>query len=185
MRRKSHKAMGRCLSGRYFPDSSRWDRKLFLLGCVEPDRNPVTYCKGSLRCRWMRGHDYENALRFMLRLTARMEKKSRFSPWDYYSLGKLIHYTLDAFTYPHNDHFPEGLAAHREYEVLLQTYFLQVLRDYEITEIFPALSPAEILKQEHMHYMQQPGGIATDTAYAIRVSCRLVQMLIPERHCVS
>ena len=90
----------------------------FLIGCIEPDRNPVTYLKGSIRHQWLRGHNYRNARRFMRRISVRLENKDSWNLYDYYTLGKLIHYTTDAFTYAHNDTFPTALTEHREYERL-------------------------------------------------------------------
>ena len=49
MRRQSHIAMGRFLLRTYLPHLPRQYARLFLLGCIEPDGNPTTYLKGSIR----------------------------------------------------------------------------------------------------------------------------------------
>lgn len=177
MRIRSHAAMGRFLVREYLRDLPPRYMRAFLIGCVEPDRNPATYFKGSLRSRWMCGHDYANASRFLLRLADRLEGRSHFSLWDYYSLGKLIHYTMDAFTYPHNTHFSEGLPAHRRYEIRLQIYFLAHLHRICIPRVPETLSAAELIQKKHAQYMKLPGRIETDTQYAFSVCCSLVDTL--------
>ena len=109
MRGKSHRCLGKYLVQHYMSDTPERYVKAFLLGCIEPDRNPATYLKGSIRCQWLRGHNYRNARRFMRAISARLEKKETLGLFDYYTLGKLIHYTTDAFTYAHNDTFPTAM----------------------------------------------------------------------------
>ena len=76
MRGKSHTELGNYLIRQYMPDIPSHYKSAFLLGCVQPDRNPATYLKGSLRYQWLRGHNYLNARRFMTRLSLRLEKKT-------------------------------------------------------------------------------------------------------------
>ena len=92
MRGKSHRCLGKYLVQHYMSDTPERYVKAFLLGCIEPDRNPATYLKGSIRCQWLRGHNYRNARRFMRAISARLEKKEKLGLFDYYTLGKLIHY---------------------------------------------------------------------------------------------
>lgn len=129
MKQKSHQALGCFLEAAYLQNVPRAARRAFLFGCTQPDRNPITYCKGSIRCNWLRGHNYENAAPWMAKLCNRLESKVVFSLWDYYSLGKLIHYTADAFTYAHNSAFPKNIAAHRTYESMLEADFLNYIKN--------------------------------------------------------
>ena len=93
MRGKSHCQLGNYLVNTYFPQISGPYRTAFLLGCIEPDRNPATYLKGSVRAQWLRGHNYENAKHFMGRIARRLEQKKCWNLLDYYTAGQLIHYT--------------------------------------------------------------------------------------------
>ncbi len=43
-------------------DSSK-HHKLFLLGCIEPDFNVLSYLKGSMKCQKFRGHNYKQRVR--------------------------------------------------------------------------------------------------------------------------
>ena len=185
MRRQSHIAMGHFLLRYYLPNLPRQYARLFIIGCIQPDGNPATYLKGSLRAQWFQGHNFGNASPFLFRLTQRLERKTDFSAWDYYSLGKTIHYTLDAFTYPHNQHFGKGLSHHRIYEAKLQLFFLSRLRNFRPEEAEVPDSAVGFLRQAHDDYLLEPGCVETDTKYALQVSCALIQKLtenVPQCH---
>ena len=124
MRAKSHHALGQYLLDRYLKQIPGFHARAFLFGCVQPDRNPLTYLKGSMRYQWFRGHNYPHTRRFIRRLSRRLENRQYWSVLDYYAMGKLIHYTADAFTYAHNADFDQSLSFHRKYEDALQKHFL-------------------------------------------------------------
>lgn len=177
MRGKSHTAMGHFLLERYLQDITETQKRAFLIGCVQPDRNPTTYLKGSIRSQWMRGHNYSNAGRYMTRLAVRLEQKRHFTLWDYYSMGKLIHYTMDAFTYAHNEHFPKKLREHRVYEVRLQRFFLEQVDSFRMPEEAWACSAADLIGAMHALYMEAPGSAARDTEYCVSTCCHLIAKL--------
>lgn len=76
--------------------------KAFLWGRVEPDNNRLPYIRDSLRIQPFRGSNYQNARRHILRIANRLQVSKHVGLWYYYSLGKLIVYVSDAFTYPNN-----------------------------------------------------------------------------------
>ena len=90
-------------------------RRLFLFGCVEPDINPFTYMRGSVRHRFLQGHNAENARKHFQKLLERLSRSGVHSPWQWFALGTLIHYAADSFTFPHNSRFPGSLADHVAY----------------------------------------------------------------------
>ena len=49
MRGQSHLSLGQYLAGRYMNHTPKASVRAFLLGCIQPDRNPATYLKGSIR----------------------------------------------------------------------------------------------------------------------------------------
>ena len=171
MRGKSHIALGNYLIERYLPEIPGHRKTAFLLGCVQPDRNPATYLKGSLRCRWLRGHNYLNARPFMKRLSHRLEQKSTLNLFDYYTLGKLIHYTADAFTAPHNDFFPGSLRGHRQYETALQHHFLAYLHRCSLPDIQPGRTIMEGIYSYHQEYSIGAAEIARDMHFALHACC--------------
>lgn len=173
MRGKSHKTLGIYLADKYMTAMPKRYIQAFLLGCIEPDRNPATYLKGSVRRQWLRGHNWGNSQRYMTRLSRRLESRHRLNLLDYYSIGKLIHYTTDAFTSAHNEHFGVDLQKHRTYEDDLQNHFLNYLSS--CPEIWTdAENPVmETIRSYHREYLCRPVSIHTDTRFAIIV-CSMV-----------
>lgn len=180
MRGKSHYSLGIYLSERYMQGLPQQYIRAFLIGCVEPDRNPTTYLKGSIRCQWLRGHNYDNARRFMRSISRRLEKKNQLKLWDYYTLGKLIHYTTDAFTYAHNAAFPTKLANHREYEAQLQNHFLHYLEEDPQVDTQIARSIMEAIYTIHREYEEQDGNIPRDCQFALKACCCILTLLFAE-----
>ncbi len=177
MRGKSHCQLGNYLVNTYFPQISGPYRTAFLLGCIEPDRNPATYLKGSVRAQWLRGHNYENAKYFMGRIARRLEQKKCWNLLDYYTAGKLIHYTVDAFTYAHNSSFPVSLQEHKKYEDALQVYFLRFLQGRGTPEKLPARSVMDTISKHHEDYLARTPDIDRDSRYAFSVCCCVARML--------
>lgn len=153
----------------------------FLLGCVEPDKNPTTYLKGSLRSQWLRGHNWGNSQRYMGRVCTRLERRAKLRLLDYYTLGKLIHYTTDAFTCAHNDFFGDDLKAHCSYEKLLQVYFAHYLDAAPHNELPHRSSAMETIHAYHRDYSATPRGIHTDSWYSIHVSAAVLALLLANR----
>jgi len=178
MRGESHRRLGQYLSEHYLQGVPQRCIKAFLIGCVEPDRNPVTYLKGSLRCQWLRGHNYRNARRFMRRISWRLENRDTMRLFDYYTLGKLIHYTTDAFTYAHNDTFPTNLTDHREYEAALQEHFLRYLQEDPQVDTRVARTIMEAIYSCHREYETQEANIRTDARFALNACCCVLAVLL-------
>lgn len=177
MRGKSHISLGYYLIDRYLSHVPRRYQRAFLLGCIEPDRNPATYLKGSVRFQWLRGHNFLNAQQFMQRIAARLEKKESLRLWDYYTLGKLIHYTTDAFTFAHNETFPEKLSDHMDYEVRLQNYFLDYLQRQPAVTVRPAKSVMDGIFGYHREYREKRTNIYRDSRFAVHACCCVLAVL--------
>ena len=178
MRGKSHLCLGHYLISHYMETLPQRYQKAFLVGCIEPDRNPMTYFKGSIRSQWMRGHNYNNASRYMARVSSRLENKQKYHLWDYYAMGKLIHYTTDAFTYAHNNIFPSDLNEHRTYEVDLQNHFLDFMAQEPQNDPHPLASVMETIRSNHWDYIHRPCSIHTDSSFAFSVCCSVAALLL-------
>ncbi len=178
MRGKSHRCLGQYLVQHYMNEIPEGYKKAFLFGCIEPDRNPATYLKGSLRHQWLRGHNYLNARRFMRHISWRLERKDKLNLYDYYTLGKLIHYTTDAFTYAHNDSFTTDLQDHRVYEAALQEHFLRYMEKDPQVDPPNARSIMEAIYSYHKEYCALPAGIHTDTRFALAACCCVLAVLL-------
>ena len=174
---KSHHSLGLHLADKYLSGIPNQYRSAFLLGCVQPDRNPLTYLKGSLQYQTLRGHNYENARRFIHRLSRRLEHRRKWNIWDYYSLGKLIHYIADSHTYVHNAFSASGLSFHRCYESQLQPYFLEYLLNTPDVHILWEDRLDTALNQYHVQYCREKPAIHTDVKYIVN-ACNCVFTLL-------
>ena len=183
MRAKSHRLLGQFLAQRYLGHIPKPCIQAFLAGCTQPDKNPTTYLKGSLRSRWLHGHDYANAKRYMRRISLRLRRKCNWNLLDYYTLGKLIHYTADAFTAAHGEDFDGDLRAHRRYECQLHQYFGRHL--LRLSPPFPHVHNCamETIRHYHRQYRKRPPSICTDTDYCIGVSFLITKMLTEGQTC--
>lgn len=173
MRGKSHQQLGRYLAETYMSNLPKRYIRAFLIGCIEPDRNPITYLKGSVYQQWLRGHNWANAQNYMQRVSHRLESRRKLKLPDYYALGKLIHYTTDAFTSAHNAHFSENLQDHRKYEEMLQNHFIRYLAHHPNIWTDAEKPVMDTIRRYHLDYIHRPVNIHTDTRFAIIV-CSMV-----------
>ncbi|MBO5130042.1 MAG: zinc dependent phospholipase C family protein [Oscillospiraceae bacterium] len=177
MRGKSHQLLGRYLADRYMSTLPKRYVKAFLIGCIEPDRNPATYLKGSLHQQWLRGHNWGNSRKYMQRTYRKLEHRKKLKLLDYYLLGRLIHYTTDAFTSAHNEEFGSSLVDHREYEVALQDHFLEYLSENPEFWTDAKRPVMDTIQSYHRDYIRRPASIHTDTRFAIIVCCMVLTRL--------
>lgn len=180
MRAETHRALGKLLVAQFMPHHPKRYIRVFMLGCIQPDKNPTTYLKGSLRSQWLRGHNYYNARRFMDRICSRLCKKE-LKLADYYALGKLIHYSADAFTYAHNVAFCGTLADHRQYEQRLHACFLQYIPVAKPNFPQRGKHPSDMIRRYHRAYCCCRPGVQTDVRFILRICCQILPVLLDSR----
>ena len=110
MQKRSHRLLASALLSSQQGFHAKRFELAFLFGSFQPDCNPLTYLKGSWRGQKLRGHNFSNSQLYIYTRIHRLQRRTHWTMWQYYTLGKLTHYLADAFTYPHNDHFrqPDG-----------------------------------------------------------------------------
>lgn len=182
MKRESHVILGNYLMEQLqFTPAFRY-RKAFLFGCIQPDSNPFTYLKGSRTIQWLRGHNYRNAESLMDRMSLHLSQRDDWGVLDYYRLGKLIHYTSDAFTFAHNETFAENIRQHRRYEAKLQRCFktslYMQLRGEELDELEETVMNA--IRETHEMYMEAVRSVRTDVEYILRMTEQVFRSLVPQ-----
>ena len=183
MKQESHRLLGHYLINNLDEQPKKFCRRAFLAGCVEPDRNIFSYLKGSVRSRWFYGHNYQNADRWIERHINRLNSKKSWNIWDYYSMGKLIHYTSDAFTYVHNNCFTDSISAHRAYENVLQEQFLQRLESRRQDTGTGAGDINEYFRRSHRRYLSRRADVDRDCRYILNMTLWLFGRLFPEAVC--
>lgn len=102
----------------------------FIIGCIEPDLNPFTYMRGSIRHRFMHGHNAENAKEHIRKCLDKMQNNIPESKFDYFTLGTMIHYIADSFTFAHNQAFTGTMKDHIAYEKRLNPIFFESAHGY-------------------------------------------------------
>ena len=170
--------LGKYLAEAYFPDIPKRYTKAFLFGCTQPDKNPTTYLKGSIRCHPLRGHHWLSSQKYMQRIANRLQNKSKLKLFDFYTLGKLIHYTADAFTASHNEYFPLNLDAHRAYESALQDRFLSYIRKVKISPRPIYGSIMDVIDHYHQAYCDASDRMNADCHYSVLACSAVVGMLL-------
>lgn len=181
MQKRSHKLLAsRLLEARNGFQRRRFELA-FLFGSFQPDCNPLSYLKGSIHCAALRGHNYSNSSQYIATRIARLQhREKRWTCWQYYTLGKLTHYLADAFTYPHNENYPDSLMEHRRYEDALREYLSAYLTRRR-------LRPAGIeddligrLRELHRQYMEARADMHRDVHYIIEATSLLMSGVLPE-----
>ena len=180
MKQESHRLLGHHLINQLQEQPKRGFTRAFLIGCVEPDRNPLSYLKGSIRARWFYGHNYQNADRWIARHIRSLNNKKRWHMWDYYCMGKLIHYTSDAFTYVHNNCFTDSIAAHRAYENDLQEQFLKCLEQNDQADVPFRMDINNFFRASHERYLQHVADVQRDCQYILDMTGWIFCQLMPE-----
>ncbi len=170
MQKRSHKLLASTLLARQQGFSAKRYEWAFLFGSFQPDCNPLTYLNGSLRAIPFRGHHFSNSQFYIRRRIRALQARERWTIWQYYTLGKLTHYLADAFTYPHNEDYPESLLDHRRYENDLRVYLAEYLSRRRAHRAGRPGDLVEALEELHRQYMETTAGLPRDARYVLRAA---------------
>lgn len=179
MKKRSHKLLASTLLECEHGFSARRYELAFLFGSFQPDCNPLTFLKGSLRAYKFRGHNFSNSQPYINSRIQRLQQRDRWTIWQYYTLGKLTHYLADAFTFPHNENYPDSLIAHRAYEDALRVYLADYLRGRTLRLEQARQDLASAIDQLHRQYMETLADIDQDARYILQVNLLLMETLLP------
>ena len=177
MKKKDHLLLGRFLLAKKEAPSGSIKRRLFLFGCVEPDINPFTYMRGSVRHQFLQGHNEENAREHFQKVLKKLSRSGVQSLWQWFARGTLIHYAADSFTFPHNKSlFSGSLADHVAYELQLHALFPQYLSAMAGGWGFHTVhnQSMEALRQR---YLREAGAARTDCRYILAAAEWIFQRL--------
>lgn len=184
---KDHRLLGEYLASQMIENTSPLATRLFIKGCVFPDHNPWTYLRGVFM-----GHPFKTHFVFLsypkiMRLSNKLENRAKFYLWDYYTLGALLHYVADAFTYPHNEHFTGSMLEHTKYErgPLHQT-FSKYLEEFctDTAQADSTASIGEFFSKLHSAYTQVEPSARCDSIYICR-ACAMICARVLEKENVS
>ena len=177
MQKRSHLLLAQSLLRREQGFPARRYELAFLFGSFQPDCNPFSYLKGSLRNKLFGGHTYGNSRRYICRRIRRLQSRRRWNLWNYYALGQLTHYVADAFTWPHNPHFPGVGWEHHVYETELRLALHSRLSADEPRRPLPdvaATLPDELETLHEQYLAEARPGLDADIAYILKASDLLI-----------
>lgn len=75
MQKRSHKLLAATLLENTQGFQARRFELAFLFGSFQPDCNPLTYLKGSLRAYKFRGHNYSNSQHYIYSRISRLQRR--------------------------------------------------------------------------------------------------------------
>lgn len=179
MKKRSHKLLASTLLACEHGFCARRYEWAFLFGSFQPDCNPLTYLKGSLRAYKFRGHNFSNSQAYINAHILRLQRCARWSVWQYYTLGKLTHYLADAFTFPHNENYPDSLIAHREYEDNLRVYLAEYLRGRTLRLEQTHRDLTLAIDELHRQYMQTRTDVDQDARFILEANLLLMAGCLP------
>lgn len=170
---KDHYILGCYLINNFHWQMTPLSRHLFLLGCIEPDMNPFTYARGSIRHHFMHGHNADNVKNHLEHIINRLKNTGVATPFQWFELGAALHYTADCFTFPHNEIFTGTLKEHCKYESLFHPIFENYLSECACKILQDVL--IEDLEDYHASYLSDNHSYLTDCNYirnAVICLCR-------------
>jgi hypothetical protein len=152
-----------------------------VIGSVIPDITVYTYLRGSLSGKKLKGHNYENTSVLISDLIERISNSHKYGIWRYFTLGKLLHYSADSFTYAHNSRFTGTLSEHRAYEMELHERLEEAMvRDSDVTSKIGNERSSDMcakIRELHEAYSQKTPDSRNDCRYIMYVMDYLYKTL--------
>ncbi len=180
MQKRSHKLLASILLESEHGFCAKRYELAFLFGSFQPDCNPFSYLKGSIRAYKFRGHNYTNSQRYIRAHIHRLQRRDRWSVWQYYTLGKLTHYLADAFTYPHNEDYADSMLCHHQYETDLRAYLEEYLSGATLRRQQARADLSAAIEDLHSQYMDAVADMRRDVQYILEATALLMAGCLPE-----
>lgn len=179
MQKRTHALLARTLLRSETGFSAKRFEMAFLFGSFSPDVNPFSYLKGSLHYHKLRGHNYTNSRAYINTKILKLQGRRRWSIWQYYTLGKLTHYLADAYTYPHNEDYPNTMLAHHNYETDLRQFMRGYLAHRTIQRQQARRDLIAALEELHEQYMETRASMYRDASYILKATGLLLASCRP------
>ena len=179
MQKRTHTLLARTLLRGETGFSARRFELAFLFGSFQPDVNPLSYLKGSLRHNKLKGHNYANSRAYINARILKLQRRRRWTMWQYYTLGKLTHYLADAYTYPHNEDYPDSMMDHHNYETGLRQFMRGYLSNRHICRQQARRDLIAALEELHEQYMSTRASMIRDANYILKATGLLMAGCLP------
>ena len=164
MRTEDHFLLAAELTRTY--DIGWLNRRMFLLGNIEPDYNRLSYL-GHHVTYFSLGHSFKARKRRYRRFFRHMKHLHKHSPLWWFEAGRTFHYMTDSFTRPHNPEFGYRSPEHIAYEHDLKKIFFYRLKHRKKLWTTPVITgnPFEWIYARHEEYLSRTKGIEDDAYY--------------------
>ena len=179
MQKRTHTLLARTLLRGETGFSARRFELAFLFGSFEPDVNPFSYLKGSLRHNKLKGHNYTNSRAYINAKIVKLQRRRQWTIWHYYTLGKLTHYLADAYTYPHNENYPDTMLDHHCYETDLRRFMRGYLAHRYVQRQQARRDLIAALEELHEQYMSTRASMIRDANYILKATGLLMAGCLP------
>lgn len=181
MKTEDHLFLGRYLSREFLNSKPVLYRNMFIIGGVLPDINLFSYFRGIITTGKFKGHNYENAEKYIRRSSQKLYERCKYNLLDWLRLGKIIHYTADAFTFVHNNNFKGDLKEHIEYEKRLHLIFLKYFKEVQnvpqVYRTYNTSAPFEYISELHRKYTEKDGEFINDIQNIYTVTLTTMNIL--------
>lgn len=179
MQKRTHILLARTLLKTETGFPARRFELAFLFGSFQPDVNPLSYLKGSLRYSKFKGHNYANSRDYINAGILRLQRRRRWTMWQYYTLGKLTHYLADAYTYPHNPDYPDSMLDHHNYETDFRLFMRGYLAHQYLRRQQTRRDLVAALEEFHEQYMATRASMLRDANYILKATGLLMAGCLP------
>jgi len=179
LQKRSHKLLASSLLLSEHGFGARRFEAAFLFGSFQPDCNPLSYLKGSVRAKTFRGHNFSNSQLYINRQIKKLRRRSHWTIWQYYTLGKLTHYLADAFTYPHNENYSGSFLDHHRYETGLRLYLAGLLSHRAVQHTVCQEDLVSAIEALHHQYMASSTDFRRDAQYILKATELLMASCLP------
>lgn len=179
MQKRSHTLLAQTLMRSESGFGARRYELAFLFGSFQPDVNPFSYLKGSLHYNKLKGHNYVNSRQYINARIRKLQSRTRWTVWQYYTLGKLTHYLADAYTYPHNENYPDSMLSHHCYETDLRLFLGRYLTHQYIRRQQARRDLIAALDELHQQYMATRASMYRDASYILKATSLLMAGCLP------
>ena len=170
MQKRSHKLLADALLQSQQGFGARRFELAFLFGSFQPDMNPLSYLKGSMHYNKLKGHNYANSRNYINTHIQKLQQRARWTIWQYYTLGKLTHYLADAYTYPHNENYPDSMLNHHNYETDLRMFLQGYLAHRTVSRQPSRRNLTAALEELHAQYMGTRASMYRDASYILKAT---------------
>ena len=179
MQKRSHTLLAQTLLKSRHGFSARRFGMTFLIGSFQPDVNPFSYLKGSVHYDRLKGHNYPNSRNYIYAHIDKLQRRDRWTIWQYYTLGKLTHYLADAYTYPHNEDYPNTMLDHHNYESDLRRFLRGYLAHRGVCRQQARRDLTAALEELHQQYMEARASTYRDASYILKATSMLMAGCLP------